>query len=355
MSANRRMRVALVYPGDRAARATMSPRNNRFANVAAALAQYGIEGQPAVYSDEFVEEVREQLRLVDAALVWVNPIEGGRNRSVLDAMLRDVAASGVFVSAHPDIILKLGTKEVLFATRSIGWGSDVYRYLSMEELRTGLVRRMEAGSPRVLKQHRGNGGNGVWKVELSETVPAGTISDSTTLRVRHAARGSVETELTLGGFLRLCAQYFDGDGMMIDQAYQPRLVDGMVRCYLVHDRLAGFGHQAINALYPAPAGADPGKAPQPGPRLYFPPDRPEFKLARRKLELDWVPALRQLFSLTREQLPVLWDVDLLLGPRDEAGEDTYVLCEINVSSVSPFPDSALPVMAQAMAEYLGAS
>jgi hypothetical protein len=36
-----------------------------------------------------------------------------------------------------------------------------------------------------------------------------------------------------------------------------------------------------------------------------------------------------------------------LGPKHESGEDTYVLCEINVSSVSPFPDAALPLLAQA--------
>ena len=38
-------RVALLYPGDPAARAAMSPANNRFANVAAALAQYGINAE----------------------------------------------------------------------------------------------------------------------------------------------------------------------------------------------------------------------------------------------------------------------------------------------------------------------
>lgn len=41
---------------------------------------------------------------------------------------------------------------------------------------------------------------------------------------------------------------------MIDQAWQPHLVNGMVRAYLVEDRVAGFGHQAVNALFPAVAG-----------------------------------------------------------------------------------------------------
>ena len=50
-----------------------------------------------------------------------------------------------------------------------------------------------------------------------------------------------------------------------------------------------------------------------------------------------------------EALPVLWDCDFLLGPKDANGKDTYVLCEINVSSVAPFPESALPHIAEATA------
>jgi hypothetical protein len=37
----------------------------------------------------------------------------------------------------------------------------------------------------------------------------------------------------------------------------------------------------------------------------------------------------------------------MLGPKSDLGDDTYVLCEINVSSVSPFPDAALPLVADA--------
>ena len=44
---------------------------------------------------------------------------------------------------------------------------------------------------------------------------------------------------------------------------------------------------------------------------------------------------------------ILWDCDFLLGPKGEKGEDTYVLCEINVSSVAPYPESAVPVIVEA--------
>jgi uncharacterized protein DUF6815 len=55
------------------------------------------------------------------------------------------------------------------------------------------------------------------------------------------------------------------------------------------------------------------------------------------------------------QLPVLWDADFLLGPRDENGADTYVLCEINVSAVTPFPAEAPPKIALAVARRFGSA
>jgi hypothetical protein len=74
---------------------------------------------------------------------------------------------------------------------------------------------------------------------------------------------------------------------------------------------------------------------------------PEAQALKRILEEEWVPAMQRLLEIETADLPVLWDADFLLGPKDEAGEDTYVLCETNVSSVAPFPDSATPFVAEA--------
>jgi len=334
-------RLALLYPGDRAARLAPAPENGRFANVFEAATALGMRVEAAIFHDDFCDEVRRQLMQVDGVLVWVNPIEGERDRSVLDAMLREVAAAGVFVSAHPEVILKLGTKEVLHQTRDIGWGCDTHIYRDLDALRAALPARLATGA-RVLKQYRGNGGNGVWKVELA--APGGATSPAALLRVRHAKRGSLDEVLPLSEFLQRCESYFAGTGRLIDQAYQARLPEGMVRCYLVHGEVAGFGHQAVNALCPAANGAVPKNT----ERLYHPPTLPAFQSLKRRLEGEWVPALQRLLDIASEQLPVIWDCDFLLGPKNAAGEDSYVLCEINVSSVSPFPDSALAPMARAV-------
>jgi hypothetical protein len=339
--------MALLWHGDREARKAMALESSRFAGVAEALGRAGIEAEPSIYADEVAGEVRDQLLQVHGALVWVNPIEQGRDRSVLDAMLREVAGAGVLVSAHPEVILKMGTKEVLFQTRNMGWGGDIYRYTTLQELREQLPRRLAEGKPRVLKQYRGNGGNGVWKVEAHP-------SDRALVRVRHALRGSVEEDIPLGEFLARCEGYFAGPGRIIDQPYQERLTEGMIRCYLVRDKVVGFGHQSINALFPPPPGAPPSEAPQPGPRLYYPPTRPDFQPLKAKLEEEWLPVLQQVLCIDAQTLPVIWDADFLYGPKTASGEDTYVLCEINVSSVYPFPDEALEPLAQETARRLRA-
>ena len=70
------------------------------------------------------------------------------------------------------------------------------------------------------------------------------------------------------------------------------------------------------------------------------------------MEREWLPDLCATLGLDRASLPLIWDADLLYGPKTPTGEDTYVLCEINVSSVFPFPDSALEPLAVATREKL---
>jgi len=334
-------RVALLYPGDRAARARSDPAESRFAPLFEAFATAGIAPVPAIYHDDFADEVEAQLRGVDVVLVWSNPVEGGRRRGRLDAMLRRISDAGAVVSAHPEAILKLGTKDVLFDTRDLPFGSDVHRVESLEQLATDLPRRL-AGGARVLKQHRGQSGNGIWRVEQAG---AG-------LRVRHAQRGAAEEAMDLPQLLQILAPYFEpaNGGHMIDQAWQPRLVDGMLRAYLVEDRVAGFGVQAVNALFPAAPGEP---APQPGPRLYHGTDLPQGRHLKHLLETQWIEMLRTRVGLPRDRLPLLWDCDFLFGEAGADGSERFVLCEINVSSVAPFPPSAIAPLVSAVRSRLG--
>lgn len=87
-----------------------------------------------------------------------------------------------------------------------------------------------------------------------------------------------------------------------------------------------------------------------GPRHYFPLTRPDFQPLKEKVEREWLDELCRLLGLEKSQLPVICYADFLYGPKDADGVDTYVLCEINVCSVYPFPRDALaPLVAETLA------
>jgi hypothetical protein len=220
-------RIAIVWRGDREARRAATPRNNRFHRIFEELAVAGLNPEPAVFDEEFADEVLDQLLDVDAVLVWVNPLDNGKTRAVLDPLLRKVAEAGRFVSAHPDVILKMGVKEVLYETRHIGWGVDTHLYRTAAEFREAFLPRLQAEGPRVLKQNRGNAGQGIWKVELLEALPGGRAL----IQVLEARSGSVPETIDLADFISRCETYFAQDGCIVDQQYQSRLADGMIRCY----------------------------------------------------------------------------------------------------------------------------
>jgi hypothetical protein len=77
----------------------------------------------------------------------------------------DVVSTGRLISAYPDVILKMGVKEVLQRTRHLGWGTETHLYRRAEEFRDSIPARLRSAGPRVIKQNRGNAGQGVWKVE----------------------------------------------------------------------------------------------------------------------------------------------------------------------------------------------
>jgi hypothetical protein len=115
-STSRLGRIGILWRGDAQAQRSAIPETSRFKAVFAALTEAGVLAEPVVYEDDIAEAVRAQLARLDGVLVWVNPIDEDRNRAKLDALLREAASRGVWVSAHPDVILKMGAKEVLHRT-----------------------------------------------------------------------------------------------------------------------------------------------------------------------------------------------------------------------------------------------
>ncbi len=193
----------------------------------------------------------------------------------------------------------------------------------------------------MLKQHRGMGGDGVWKVE----------QDGAEVSVQHATRGSVPEVMPLDDFVRRCERYLAGTGLMVEQPFQSRLGEGMIRVYLTHDRVVGFAHQYPQGLLP-PDAADAA----PSAKVFERASAPAYGELRQRMESEWVPQLLTTLQLETRALPVIWDADFLYGPKDATGADTYVLCEINASSTFAFPEHAMPGVARAAIDrMLGAN
>ena len=77
----------------------------------------------------------------------------------------------------------MGTKDVLYKTRDMGSGGDTRLYNNYNEFLTLFHPSLQESKIRVLKQYRGNGGNGVYKVSYR---PSGSIA------VVHAISGNEE-------------------------------------------------------------------------------------------------------------------------------------------------------------------
>src|SRR5262249_34166120 len=214
-------------------------------------------------------------------------------------------------------------------------------YRTAKAMRDELPARLAAG-PRVIKRNRGNGGQGVWKVET-----LASPRNRPMVRVLDATKDASE-ELPLDEFLERCTEYF-ADGSVIDQPFQARLTEGVVRCYMAGDRCAGFGHQKVKALVDSPAARAEG-----GPRLYTSNADPRFRRLRGLMGDEWTPRLVSLLDTARRALPMIWDADFMLGAPAPDGTDSYVLGEINVSSVFPIPDEAPGEIARRVADRLRA-
>jgi hypothetical protein len=102
------------------------------------------------------------------------------------------------------------------------------------------------------------GGIGVLKVENASY---GTV------RVQEAGGDAAIRVPPLSDFIVQMRDAFSVEDGLLDQPYQVRLTDGMIRCYVSGQSVAGFGHQMVRALAPPEAGPA-------GRRLYSGPTIP---------------------------------------------------------------------------------
>jgi hypothetical protein len=117
----------------------------------------------------------------------------------------------------------------------------------------------------------------------------------------------------------------------------------MIRVYISHNEVVGFGQQLIKALVP-PDPAAGSEAAQPGPRIMYPGRSAVPRTARQ----NGIGIGTQHAGAARCPDDIAAGGCRLPLRSSDDGADTYVLCEINVSSIAPYPDSAAPKVAGAV-------
>lgn len=319
--------VALMIYGD-----VHSNRNalteEKYKDLATAFSSEGFNVESVLYHDDAAGKLAIELLKFDAVLIWVNPIEQGNNRAKLDALLAEISNKGGFVSTHPEVILKMGTKDVLYKTKDMDWGGDTKMYTSYADFLSRFYTSLKMSGTRVLKQYRGNGGTGVYKI---------AYESAHEVKLTHAIAG-VERNLLFTDFYNEFKSFFLNDGLLIDQAWNKNIVNGMVRCYLTGTKVAGFGFQEINALYES----NDNTHILPSKRYYFTENCGLFSDLKEIMQNEWVPELQKNLSIAESMMPVIWDADFFINkPNSKKTNKKYTLCEINVSCVSPFPPSAI--------------
>jgi hypothetical protein len=329
-------RIAVLWRGDPAAPHAPVGHEARLAPVVAALNARAFAAEAVVWFDERAEEIEAGLAGAAGVLVWINPLAQGRDRTIVDATLRRLAAQGTWVSTHPDVTALMGTKEVLYTTRDLGWGADTDLYAGTAAFDARFWPRLEAG-PRVLKPLRGNDGQGVTKV----------TRDGDGFVVQHAGDDRIERRDRAGVAGHVGALF--ARGPVIDQPFNDNAAAGMVRAYVAQNRVVGFAAQQ-----PRREGRDAfGMA---SAKAMHEATAPAFAGLRAALEQDWIPGLQRTLNLATGRLPVLWDADFLHRARtNDPARGRFVLCEINVSCVSPFPPAAPAAIAEAVERCLAAA
>ena len=154
--------------------------------------------------------------------------------------------------------------------------------------------------------------------------------------------------MTLGEFIDGCAHYFAWSGCLRRPALSitaRRRLDPLLS-------RAQRGRRVPTSVAPrSPRRRRPshGSTPRRRSRRWKPPTRPSIKRFAPRWRRNGCRRCKRFSASTRLDLPVIWDADFLYGPKNDAGDDTYVLCEVNVSAVWPFPPQATRSLAAAAA------
>merc|ERR1712232_1181900 len=292
----------------------------------------------------------------DAIVVRCNPGQikaDGGDQQKFDDGLRGLRRKGIQVWPSPDLMERMGAKDALTNVAKMNIGlPDTLSYYDDESFRIGFKKTM-AFQPRVIKQNRGSSGEGIWIIKLKsgdycQNYGDKSCDDSDVLDLMEANDNHSETH-TVAEFIEFCingrsgssgnwtskgvGKYLEGGkaagGMLVDQRFCPRIVEGELRYNMVGDSLVGIIHKKPKEGGISAVGGTGSVY------TYYGPDEKLFaNLTKGFLEGDLTKIMPAL-GLAEEPIPLWWTTDFINSSPvgTSASNEKWIVGEFNCSCV----------------------
>ncbi|CAE8614147.1 unnamed protein product, partial [Polarella glacialis] len=316
----------------------------------------GMSCQLIHYTHEEHDKFFEVCKNFDAIIVRCNPGQinaDGGSQAKFDDGMRQMRKLGIQVWPSPDVMEFMGAKDALCKVAHLNIGlEDTLVYYSPEDFAAGFKKTM-AFQPRVIKQNRGSSGEGIWIIKLKDgnycsTFGERTCGDNDVLELIEANDNHAE-EHTVAELIEFCingrtnksgewtsngaGKYLEGGkaagGMVVDQRFCPRIVEGELRYNSVGDALVGIIHKKPKEGGISAVGGTGSIY------TYYGPEEPKFRnLTDNFLNKD-LPLIMPALGLAAEPIPLWWTTDFILAspvgtPSDQ---EKWIVGEFNCSCV----------------------
>ena len=239
--------------------------------------------------------------------------------------LKALSNSGVEVHTHPDVMINLDFKDILYKLEGTPLGdSDTYFYHTYTDFVSKFPANLEKYGIRVLKTNYGSTGEGVYLVSKKEDGSIFTVEAVNNQKYYfddideflHKFEVNFEEDDEN-------AAYFQGKAGFVGCRYLERISEGEIRVLLVNDK-------AISVVHKKPQEGEFSATLFSGAQYkYESPEDPKWAEVIQ-LTTDGLKNIKPF--LAGQNYPLLWTMDYILD-YNEDGSDKYVLSEINCSCV----------------------
>lgn len=239
--------------------------------------------------------------------------------------LKALSNAGVEVHTHPDVMINLDFKDILYKLQGTPLGDeDTYFYHTYTDFVSKFPANLDKYGIRVLKTNYGSTGEGVYLVSKKEDGSIFTVE---------AVNNQKYYYDDIDEFLHKFevnfeeddenAAYFQGKAGFVGCRYLERIAEGEIRVLLVNDK-------AISIVHKKPQEGEFSATLFSGAKYkYESPEEPKWKEVM-KVTTEGLKNLKPF--LAGQNYPLLWTMDYILDYNKD-GSDKYVLSEINCSCV----------------------